>query len=114
MGGKITGALEILGTDWHVTLFFCDAVKLGKLKTSNRESRCTVIDVQYWEHVNLTVLILESDLINERRNYYKDLGYSYDYEFIPHATVGRGNLVDEYRGKIDKSYLVGNEYVRTF
>ena len=114
MSGKITGALEDLGTEWHITLFFCDAEKLGKFRTSNKESVCEIIDVQYWEHVDLTVLILKSDLINERHNYYKSLGYGYDYEFIPHATVGKGNLVDKYSGEIGTAYFIGNEYVRSF
>ena len=114
MSGKITGALEVLGSDWHVTLFFCNAEKLGKFRTSNEEGLCYIVDVQYWERVDLTVLILKSDFINERHEYYKSLGYGYDYEFIPHATVGKGDLVDKYKDKIGLSYFVGNEYVRSF
>lgn len=114
MSGKITGALEIIGTDWHVTLFFCNAEKLGRIRTYDKESVCEIVDVQYWERVDLTVLILKSDLVNDRYEYYKNLGYGYDYEFIPHATVGKGDLTSEYKNHIGTSYIIGNEYVRSF
>lgn len=114
MSGKITTALEILGTDWHVTLCFCDAKKLGKFRTSNKAKAGVVTGVEYWEMVDLTVLVIKSSFANERHDYYKFLGYTYDYEFIPHATVGKGDLVKEYSRYIGREIVLGNEYARTF
>jgi len=114
MSGKITAALEVLGTEWHVTLCFCDAEKLGKFRTSSKEKAGIVVGVEYWERVDLTVLIIRSSFANERHGYYKSLGYTYAYDFIPHATVGKGDLVNQYLSYIGRKIVLGNEYARTF
>ena len=111
---NFTAALEVIGTPYHVTLCFCPTVKAGKFRTTNCTDKAKILSVQYWERVNLTVMVLESDLINARHEYYKKLGYTYAYEFIPHATIGSGDLVSENTSIIGSTLEVGNEYARIY
>lgn len=117
---KFTSALSVISTDAdlfgkHLTLSFCDAVKSGKFQTSIMEGPARIIDVQYWERVNLTVLILDSDFARARHEYYQSLGYTYDLEWIPHITYGKGNLVDNIKDSyLDRNLILGREYARTY
>lgn len=116
--GNFTAALEVANTDWHITLCFCKAEKLGRFRTGHEATAsCKVIDVKHWKDHDITVLIFDNPpggLIDRRHNYYKKLGYGYDHEFIPHATVAKDNQVDKFKHYIGKSLMVGGEYARTF
>ena len=112
---KFTAALNVLDAqiDGHITLCFCDANKSGKVSTHHGHGIATVIDVVYWERVDLTVALVDCDLAIERHEYYKANGYGYDHDFIPHITIGKGNLADEMLSLKGDKLVVGNEYVRT-
>lgn len=111
---KFTAALGIDGTDLHVTVCFCDAVKAGKFRTSTHAGSGTIVKVEYWEQCDLTVAIVDSNFAFDRHEYYKLIGYGYDHEFIPHATLGSGNLVSEYSGMIGREIVLSGESARIY
>lgn len=111
---KFTSALMVEGNDWHVTLCFCDAVKGGKFKTSAGRGRGTIVGVEYWQKPDVTVLIIDSEYIEDRHKYYKSLGYSYDHEFIPHATISKGDTVNEHSHFKGEFIIIGDEYARIY
>lgn len=113
---KFTSALNVLDPqiDWHITLCFCDAVKAGKFSTASHTGMATVINVEYWSHVNLTVMTVECGMAIERHEYYKSLGYTYDYDFVPHITIGSGDLTSEYIHFKGEKLKVGEEYARIY
>ncbi len=104
----------LISSDWHVTLCFAPCVKGAKIQTSQSIGWARIVEITYWEHVDLTVLILKSDHVMKRHNYYKEAGYLYGLEFIPHVTVGTGDLCHEYMGLIGEKLMLSNEYVRVF
>ena len=113
---NFTAALDILNPniDGHITLCFCEVKKSGKVSTHYGHGEAIIIDVVYWPHVDLTVILVECSLANERHEYYKSHGYDYDHEFIPHVTIGKGNLVEGNKWLKGDVLVVGNEYVRVF
>lgn len=113
---KFTAALRVLDSkiDGHITLCFCETKKSGKVSTHNGNGVATVIDVVYWERVDLTVALVDCDLAMERHEYYKSNGYDYDHEFIPHVTIGKGDLVADNLAINGERLIVGNEYIRIF
>lgn len=98
----------------HITLCFCDADKAGKFSTFSGKGIAHIVDVQYWERVDLTVLIVDCKLANERHEYYKELGYTYDYEFIPHISLGKGDLTSDSGYLKGDRIVVGSEYARIY
>jgi hypothetical protein len=113
---KFTAALKVDDPtiDGHITLCFCDAKKGGKFSTSPVKGIATVIDAEYWEKPDLTVLLIDCKFAVERHEYYKSIGYTYDYEFIPHISVSKGNLVGEFKAMKGEILSVGNEYARIY
>ena len=111
---NFTSALK-LENDLHITLCFCPAEnKKGKVSTWSGISTALVVSVEYWENVDVTVLIMQSDLAHERHEYYKENGYTYGYEFKPHATVSKGDTKKEHQHLIGSEIKIIGEYVRVF
>lgn len=113
----ITTALNVLGTDHHITLSFMelkDSSKLPKVRTTNETSLCKVVSVEYWEEPNITVAVVESEFVRERHEYYTENGYTYNHEFIPHFTLGSGDLIGQFGFIRDKEFAVGEEYFRIY
>jgi hypothetical protein len=116
---KFTSALSVIsggidGYDLHLTTCFCDADKAGKFSTSNGSGKAVVIDVEYWERVDLTVLTVDCDFAVDRHEYFNSLGYAYDYEFIPHITIGKGDLTKGFKFMKGEVMILGNEYARIY
>lgn len=113
---KFTAALSVEDHEikGHITLCFCDARKAGKFSTSNAKGAATVINVEYWDRVDLTVLTVDCKLAIERHEYYTDLGYTYDYDFLPHITMGKGDLTNELMHLKGERLIVGSEYARIY
>lgn len=113
---KFTSALVVENgpIDGHITLCFCDTEKAGKFSTFNGKGAATVVDVEYWEHVDITVLVVDCQVAKIRHEYYKSLGYTYDHEFIPHITVGRGDVVSDFIHLKGDRFIVGSEYARIY
>ena len=113
---KFTAALNVEDSqiDGHITLCFCDCIKSKKFSTFQGKGVATVTDIEYWERVDLTVMLVDCPLAEERQKYYHDLGYTYDYEFIPHISLGKGDKVSEYSHFKGEKLIVGNEYARLY
>lgn len=113
---KFTAALKVIDAnfDGHITLCFCDAIKGGKVSTSNHRYEAEIVGVSYWKHVNLTVMLVKSEYASERHKYYNDNGYTYDHVFIPHITVGGGDVVSEFKKHIGDVFYIGDEYIRIY
>ena len=94
---------------------FCDAKKGDKISTlSFSEGEAVVMNVTYWKEADITVAIVDCKLAVQRHEYYKNAGYGYDHEFIPHITLGKGNQVDKYSELLYKYFPVGEEYIRLY
>lgn len=87
-------------------------VPCARFETTNLTEYAIIADVQYWELVGLTVLILESELAVARNKYFTDLGFKYDYEYIPHVTIAQGDCAEEYMSMVGNSVYLHDEYVR--
>lgn len=110
---KFTAALNVLGTDYHVTLAFCEARKGGKIATSTAIADGVITDVVYWSGSNVTVALIDSELIRRRHQYYTDNGYPYEgYHHIPHATLSRFDDVVNFQHLKGTTVTLGDEYVR--
>lgn len=113
----ITTALVVLGTHKHITLAFTPlehGCKLPKVSTTERVGTCEVVEVKYWPEADVTVAIVTSNLVDERHRYYMSNGYTYHKEFIPHITLGSGDLTASFGHLVGCSYYVGNEYFRIY
>lgn len=113
-GKKFTAALNVIDTDYHITLCFDDCAKAGKVSTSAQTGEATVVDVVYWEHCDLTVALVRSDFCDERAEYWAKNGYGYDLGYKPHFTIGKGDCTGAYRSIVGNTYRVGEEYCRVF
>lgn len=113
-GKKFTAALNVIDTDYHITLCFADCVKASKVSTSPQTGDATVIDVVYWDHCDLTVALVRSDFCNERAEYWAENGYGYTLGYKPHFTLGKGDCTSIYKCMVGKTYQVGGEYCRVF
>lgn len=112
---NFTSALKVIGTDYHVTLSFFEINgKLPKISTMEGDGYGEVIGVEYWHKPDITVALIESNIVNERHRYYNDNGYTYMYEFKPHFTLEQGDVSDAYDHLIGKKIAIGEEYFRIY
>ena len=111
---NFTAALNVLGTDYHVTLCFSDCVKASKARTSADKGLLKVVAIEYWAHCDLTVALVESYFCDERAKYWAEKGYAYALGYKPHFTLGKGDCSSIYECMVGKEYEVGEEYVRVF
>lgn len=109
-----TIALNVLNTDYHLSLIFMEPIRTKKAQTSPLTGSGTIFDVVYWEHCDLTVALVNSDFVQQRFQYWQSLGYSYNLQFKPHFTIGKGDLTQEYKHLIHKEISLGEEYFRLY
>jgi hypothetical protein len=111
---KFTAALSVIGMlDKHVTLVFCDPKHTAKIYPVSTMGLCNIVGVEYWENVNKTVLIIDSDFVMQRHLKYIDAGFSYDdYDFRPHIAWCKGDKVQFTKYLINDSLLLGDESFR--
>lgn len=103
--------------DLHLTTSFSCIKDTSKLyMNSLPESLNTFVsDVVYWDHCDLTVALL--DFSEDLCKLIEDLstsGFIYDHVlgYKPHLTLGRGDLVDEYRTLQYSTVLLDQPYIR--
>lgn len=106
----------------HITLSFFEPHETKKLDINDLVNKirpyqdqqiATVSKVEYWEKVNLTVLIVESDFLHSLHNDMKNAGFNYEnHQFIPHITVGAGNQTDQYLELIGGDVELSHIYIR--
>lgn len=105
--------IENLG-DFHLTLCFMgmeETKKLGlNIHTSNLYGK--VLRVEYWEHVDLTIAIVDipKQLIEIKKNL-EGCGFTYNHEFNPHITLCNGRT-SEYDWVAGNTVLFGETYLR--
>ncbi len=73
-----------------------------------------VIDVVYWAHVDLTVALVNNTSSIQHRfdTYSNDLGFEYDYDFVPHVTLGSGNITKKYSYLKNTDIDLFDEYIK--
>lgn len=102
--------------DKHLTLSFGDAIETNKLSFSElmRFFPCQgyVKDVVYWERANVTVALLNVENILCAQKYCESVGFSYDLEFVPHITLGKGDVADESKALVGNSFELVDCYIR--
>ncbi len=111
---NFTAALNVIGTGFHVTLCFSECKKSSKVRTSTETGKIKVVSIEYWEHCDLTVAIVESEFCDKRADYWAENGYGYDLGYKPHFTITKGNQVEAVKTLIGAEFDVGDEYVRIF
>jgi hypothetical protein len=100
--------------DLHVTTMFSDLVPTSRLYGGIESGLAKVIDVQYWKEPDITVLKLKAPIAVRHYNDYTELGFIYDHEYIPHATLCKGNQKNKYLGLIGEVMTLSDPYVRLF
>lgn len=114
---KITVALEVFDTPYHVTLAFFKTRgdKLPKVRTSLETGSAEVLAVEYWPGSNVTVALVDSRLVDDRVAYWWVNGYPYEgYSYRAHFTIGKGDLRSETAVAPGQVYQLGGEYWRVF
>lgn len=102
---------------FHLTLMFAPLKATPRFYLQDlglKSYGCDVTDVVYWEHVGLTVALIKNKKTLQARfdMYSDDLGFVYDYEFVPHVTLGKGDLTSEYNYLIDTPVDLYGEYIK--
>lgn len=108
---------DVADDKFHLTLMYAPMKATSRFYFGNSGSLgygSDVLDVVYWEHVDLTVaLIKNTKNIQKRFDFYSnDLGLEYGYEFVPHVTLGSGDLTDEYGYLKNTPVDLSNEYMK--
>lgn len=73
--------------------------------------KCIVKEIVYWEHVGLTVALVDSPDSHKRFEQLKQLGFKYEHEFVPHITIGKGDLVEEHQALVGVKVFIVGEYM---
>lgn len=102
---------------FHLTLMYGELKATPRFYLGEHGMRghgTNVEDIVYWEHVDLTVAIINhTKYLQDRFDFYsKELGIEYDYEFVPHVTLGKGNLVEEHAYLKGTDVDFSDEYIR--
>lgn len=99
----------------HVTLSFGDTKATKKLSFNELmrffPSQGYVKDVVYWERADVTVALLNTENVLEAQRYCASVGFDYDLDFIPHITLGRGDLVSESKDVVWQSLELVDCYI---
>ncbi|VTP12626.1 hypothetical protein PUATCC27989T_00438 [Phytobacter ursingii] len=101
--------------DKHLTICYMQVSPTSKLDVNYimpSSAEAEVSSIEYWEGVNLTVAIIKSKEAHEAYKSVSDAGFTYDLEFIPHVTIGSGDIVADCVHLVGKSLTVGNPYIR--
>ena len=100
----------------HVTLSFGDTKATDKLSFNElmRFFPCQgyVKEVVYWERPDVTVALLNTENILSAQKYCQSVGFDYDLDFIPHITLGKGNLVDKFKEVEWQNFELVDCYIR--
>lgn len=87
--------------DYHITLCHMSPKETDKLSLNMKFNsfHTYVKDVVYWKDDNVTVALIEpNDDLEQLKFYLQMQGFTYnDHEFIPHITLGRGDLVEHHK-----------------
>lgn len=107
---NIAGVDEVL----HVTLCHMTPKETKKLHFDFfKPIKCNVTDIQYWGKPNLTVAILDPAELQKLQSQLHNIGYKYeDYEFVPHITLGVGDLSLKYQSLVNQAATVSTPYIR--
>lgn len=98
----------------HVTTMFSDLIPTPRLYGGIDNGLAKVIDVQYWKEPDITVLKLTAPIAVRHYHEYCNLGFKYDHEYIPHATICKGNQKNKYLNLIGEVMTLSDPYVRLF
>lgn len=101
--------------DKHLTICYMSASATTKLDVNRIMPApvvATVSKVEYWERVNLTVALIDSPDVHSAYEVSKTSGFTYDLEFMPHVTLGCGDITNEHQCLVGKILSIGNPYVR--
>ncbi|WP_211837976.1 hypothetical protein [Proteus terrae] len=99
----------------HVTLCYMKAEETKKLYINDifpEKEVGEVVDVVYWERVNLTVAIVKCEQIVTANKFLDDAGFKYGYEFIPHVTICTGDESFNLKRLIGMYLILEKPYVR--
>jgi hypothetical protein len=98
----------------HITTMFSEFTGSGKFSTSTSIGNAHIIDVVYWENVDVTVALVDCAFAWDRYEFFTSLGFNYDLEYQPHITVSKesGNCVEEFKHLIGTSVTIGKEYFK--
>lgn len=105
--------LEVLGTEWHITTMYAPLKPTGRITTDSSVHTAKIIDVVYWEHVDLTVALVESEFATSCYNKWVERGFDMEFDsYVPHITVGKGDQTETFHWMKGSNYQIGREYVR--
>lgn len=110
-------ALKVLTpefADKHVTTMFSEFTGKGKFSTSTEFELVPIKDIVFWKDAGVVVAIVESGLAEYLHSKYTEMGYEYDYEFIPHMTLEKTNIdtSEKYKHLIGQQIKLGEEYFK--
>lgn len=88
--------LSSVATDKHLTICFMDASEVKRLPMTNLENiPCKEYRVEYWPGPDITVIVIEDDIVTDVQDRLTEIGYTYnEHEFKPHITMCKGNQTD--------------------
>lgn len=101
--------------DKHLTICYMTVSETSKLNVNEiipSQVSAKVTDIVYWERVNLTVALIDSEESKSAYQMLTNNGFTYDLDFIPHVTIGKGDKTEENINLIGKEIMIGNPYIR--
>lgn len=102
----------------HITLSFLEMTETdklfpGQIFPSDKKLSGFVSGIEYWKHKNLTVLLVESPDLHIAQKQLSEVGFTYNqYDFLPHITIGAGDLTEQYSSMIGESVSFSDFYIR--
>lgn len=97
--------------DGHITTSFTKIdSSTPKITLQDVNSFCVISSIKYLPHGNVTVAVINSLEILEVHAQKMSMGFNYDYDFIPHITLCRGDSSDKYDYLIGEQVKLKNEY----
>lgn len=101
----------------HVTMAYGNIQATSRLTFKTMPTiACHVVDVLYWDKADLTVIVVgnKNDMLHKVQGELEAAGFTYDHQFEPHITIGKGDIVDVVRAMLgnQSSVLLCNPFIQ--
>lgn len=99
----------------HVTVCFMDDLSHSSslfIDFLDVEILSTISSLEYFDKSDVTVALLDSPELHVIRERLEYKGFTYSHEFIPHITLGKGDIRKSNLGFIGKQVKINSPYIR--
>lgn len=117
---SFSNKLKELGSNMkshHCTVMYSEKMPVGKIHNLIERFTVPITEIRHWpgaDGVGYTVAILDSGMLHDWYSYFISLGCEYDFEYIPHITLekGNGDTSEKYKSLIGQWVIFDYQYVQ--